>query len=322
MSKDLSIAYSSGKIIILWRLIFFASKNPSISVQELSALIESSGVLGGTTPFADALQIGRICKLLKVDKSKVLLSEDSASLLLPMCPSQDPNISVVRFMLQRIIQGSLYGFQWLLFFNKDVEIFKVSIPEEWIDLLEQAELLNFGENDVDQWWDTILSSVNNFDAVNTKEIGDVGEKLTITHENIRLKSYGIRNPQHYVKWASRFSNGYGFDVLSVEGKRWSKRKFDRSTIQVEVKASVSTNVNSFRFRISRNEWNVALENIDTYYFYCWLGINVDQQSAMKGPYVIPAKRFIKIVPKDRNNDCEWSECRLTIDLTNYSLPEK
>lgn len=319
MSKDINTMHSSGKIVILWRSIHFAAKNPSISVQDLSTLIESSGILGGTSPFADALQIGRNCKFLDIDRGKVLLSEDCTNLLLPLCSSLDPNTLAVRFVLQRIIQGSLFGFQWLLFFNRDVEIFKVSIPEEWLDLLEQADLLNFGEEEVDRWWDTILLSVNNFDSVNTKEIGDVGEKLTITHEGARLKSYGIRTPQHYIKWAARFSNGYGFDVLSVEGKRWTKKKFDKSEIQIEVKSSVSTSVNSFRFRISRNEWNVALKNIDSYYFYCWLGVNVDQQTATDGPYVIPAKNFIKVVPKDRNKDCEWSECRLTIDLPSYSL---
>lgn len=319
MAKDQDVIFSSGKVIILWRLIFFMSQNPDISIQELAALIEDSGMLGGTAPFDDALRIGRHCRFLEIDKGKVLLSEECATILLPLCTSKDPNIFVVRFVLQRIIQGSLYAFQWLLFFNKDIEIFKISIPEEWTDLLEQAELLNFGETEVDEWWDTILSSVNNFDLANTKEIGDVGEKLTVDHENSRLISDGVKTPQHYVKWASRFSNSYGYDVASVEGKRWSKRKFDISAIQIEVKSSVSANINNFRFKISRNEWNIALENIDTYYFYCWLGISVDKQTATDGPYVIPAKSFIKIVPKDRHSTCEWSECRLMIDLTSYSL---
>jgi len=319
MAKDQDVIYSSGKIIILWRLIYFMSQNPEISIQELAAIIEDSGVLGGTAPFGDAVRIGRYCRFLEVDKGTVLLSEECVNFLLPLCSIKDPNILVVRFVLQRIIQGSLYGFQWLLFFNKDIEIFKVSIPEEWTDLLEQAELFKFGEKEVDEWWDAILLSVNNFDLVNTKEIGDVGEKLTIEHENTRLTSDGTRTPQHYVKWASRFSNSYGYDIASVEGKRWSKKKFDMSATQIEVKSSVSANVNGFRFKISRNEWNVALENIDTYYFYCWLGISVDKQTAADGPYVIPAKSFIKIVPRDRHNTCEWSECRLTIDLTNYSL---
>lgn len=319
MAKEKDIVYSSGKIIILWRLIFFASQNTVLSVQDLAALIEDSGVLGGTAPFDDALRIGKYCDFLEINKGVVVLSEECTNSLLPLCSSVDPNIFVVRFMLQRIIQGSLYGFQWLLFFNRDVDVFKVSIPEEWTDLLEQAGLFNFSDKDVEDWWNAILQSINNFDLVNAKEIGDVGEKLTIDHEKARLLSEGEKNPQHFVMLVSRFSDNYGYDVTSVEGKRWSKKKFDSSAIKIEVKSSVMNNANSFRFKISRNEWNVALRNIDTYYFYCWLGINVDKHTATDGPFVIPAKSFINIVPKDRHTSCEWSECRLIIDLADYSL---
>lgn len=319
MTKNQNLVYSSGKLITLWQLIYFASQYSDVSMQELSSMFEESGTLGGSVPFDDAVRLGKYCEFLEFGDGKLILGDVCYEMLLPLCSTKDPNTFVIRFILQRIIILSLYGFPWLLFFDKDIETFKASIPQEWVDLLDQANLFDFFDKDVEEWWDVILIGLNNFDLSNTKEIGDVGEKLTIDHETDRLFLDGVLPTQHYVKWVSRFSDNYGYDVLSARGKKLKARKSLVGVIQVEVKATVSTNINSFRFKISRNEWNIALKNLDSYYFYCWLGVNVYLRNATSGPFVIPAKKFLNIIPKDQSDLCEWTECRLIIDLLNFSL---
>jgi len=318
MTKEQGFVVSSGKIIILWQLIYLVSQYKKMSIQELSSMIQESGALGGTVPFDDAVRLGNICKFIEFEDGIVSINSLCEDILLPLCSTKDPNTSVVRAILQRIILLSLYRFTWLLFFDKDVDAFKISIPQEWIDILDQAELFDFEQDEVEDWWNAILANVNKFDLSNTKEIGDVGEKLTVEYENSRLISDGILHPQQYLKWISRFSDNYGYDVLSIKGKTGARKKISYSPVQIEVKSTVMTNLNNFRFKISRNEWNIALENLDSYYFYFWLGVNVIKLTAADGPYVISAKSFINKIPKDQHESCEWTECRLMIDLNSIS----
>ena len=96
--------------------------------------------------------------------------------------------------------------------------------------------------------------------------------------------------------------------------------FEKEKISIEVKSSDTTNIERFRFFVSKPEWNKAMEDIESYFFFCWVGINISDDSALYGPFVIPAIQLIEIVPKDVSNTCEWSECRFVLDISPYKWP--
>ena len=64
---------------------------------------------------------------------------------------------------------------------------------------------------------------------------------------------------------------------------------------------------------------MAQKNFHSYFFYCWVGVDIDKESAMEGPYVIPAIALKDKIPTDNSNECEWSECRCVIDLSKFKL---
>jgi len=89
-------------------------------------------------------------------------------------------------------------------------------------------------------------------------------------------------------------------------------------IQIEVKSSALSQETSFSFKVTKNEWKTALLHLDSYFFYCWLGVSLTKGTATKGPFVIPARLLSSSFPIDTGDICEWTECRVVFDLTSVS----
>ena len=185
--------------------------------------------------------------------------------------------------------------------------------------METADLFSIEDASVADWWQSLLESYQEYDAEKTKQIGDIGEKLTIQHERRRLGLDGIEGLHARVKWVARFSSDYGYDILSVRGSFFRDKWGMLDPIQVEVKSSTIAAESSFSFKVTRNEWNTAQTNPDSYFFYCWVGVSLTSGTASKGPFVIPAASLVSSFPIDRSNICEWTECRLVVDLVALSI---
>jgi hypothetical protein len=317
MSDRENIRISPGKLIALWRLLLLRKKYEELSVKTAIEITRDSGLFGGRVPAEDGLKLGESCELLEIKFGLLHLTNYCQQNVVILCDEEEPNIVVIRAILFRII--SYYNFHWLLFFNEDSQIFKVAIPQDWIDLLESADLLFFDDEGVLKWWREILEIHHDYNESKKKEIGDVGEKLTIEYEKRRLTDDQIENPHHHVKWAARFGSHFGYDVLSIRGILLKSIYEMRDQIQIEVKSSVLKDEATFRFKVSRNEWNTALENIEAYYFFCWTGINLEHENASGGPFIVPAKTLENYLPVDRSTICEWTECRFIVDLSALSL---
>ena len=319
MNNNQEVVYSPGKLITLWRVIFQTLQNTDIDYPDFALLIDTSGSLGGADLFDESVIIGRSCGLLELSDGKLILTPLCITDLLPLCNEKDPNFSVIRSMLYKIITSALSQFPWLIFFKPDPEIFKLSIPQEWLDLLEQADLFDFSKEDVSVWWNSILFCINDFDLANAKRTGDVGEWLTFNYELDRLGSDGIDNLQYRVIWVSRLSDRYGYDINSLRGNKLDYKEGKYGGINIEVKASESINETSFRFYLSRPEWNTATKAKGSYFIYCWVGIDVNTKTAKKGPFIIPAETIEKLIPMDQSSLGEWTQCRIVIDLNSFSI---
>jgi hypothetical protein len=71
----------------------------------------------------------------------------------------------------------------------------------------------------------------------------------------------------------------------------------------------------FRFFLSRNEWETALNNPDTYFLYLWNDIDIENQEHSSKPFILPAKQIIDMIPYEKSSSCKWTELQIMLDLT-------
>jgi len=317
------VKYSSitqGHIVATWHILFITSRYEDISPKNAVSISENSGKLGGTVPVKEGLRICLDYNLLEIADEKLQVTNVSKNVILPKCEEEDPNISVLRCLLMHIV--SYHAFEWLIFYDPDPEIFRASVEAndtEWANLLDNAKLFEFEEDEVKTWWDKVLSKYEDYKDKLKKAIGDVGEKLTYQTELQRIETDGYLPSKSFVKWAASLSDRFGFDILSIRGRYFLSNFEPKDKIQIEVKSSETINVERFKFYISKPEWQKALESIDSYFFYCWAGINIQNESAKFGPFIIPATDLVEHVPKDNSEFCEWSECRCSLDVSPYLI---
>lgn len=95
----------------------------------------------------------------------------------------------------------------------------------------------------------------------TKDIGDIGESLVISHEKARITRCGLGDLPHLIQKIPT-SLGVGYDIQSLEGTP------DRIKRYIEVKTTISQNrLNFGNFHLTPNEWNSATTLRDRYYVY-------------------------------------------------------
>ena len=315
--KYYSITY--GHIIASWHLIYLAQTYKGISVANAISITEKSGKLGGTVPAKQGLKLCSDYGLLSFHREELHVTDISENTILPNCQSEDINTNALRSMLRHIL--SFHNFEWLILFDSDPIIFRDSLfanDPEWANLLDNAKLFDFDQEDVNIWWDKVLAKYEDNKEKQKKAIGDIGEKLTYHFELQRIDLNGFIPSKNFVKWAARISDRFGFDVLSVRGDHFLSSYRADDKIQIEVKSSDANNLERFRFFISKPEWTKAMENINSYFFFFWAGINVNTETAESGPYVIPAREFIESIPLDRSKLMEWSECRCVLDISKFT----
>lgn len=317
MTKSESDLLSPGRIVLLWRIIYLVNKFSNIKIQNLINLCENLGILGGTLPVKQAVRLGQQCNLIEINNGFVVLTDECVRYFIPLCHEENPNIGFLQALLYKVIINNKYS--WLLFFDEDVEIFKVAIPQGWIDLLNSAGLFDFEEKSVKDWWKELIGTFQKYDQEKSMEIGEIGEVLTYEHEKERLIIDGFSSFHLFLKWVSKISDQYGYDLISIKGGLFGKTKDIKENIYIEVKSSILKNENSFSFYLSRNEWNTAEKYLDSYYIYCWVGIDLKSKKPKSGPFIIPIKRLTNLIPVDRSEKGFWTECKIEVDLKKYAI---
>ena len=146
--------------------------------------------------------------------------------------------------------------EWFTYVNSnlDPEIFKADILSVIEEAVTEAETV-----DQRQFIQQIIEKIRNTAGLRTKEIGDVGEALTIEHEKTRLTLASRQDLIHLVqKMPERLAVGY--DV--------SSREADETHKYIEVKTTVSRGkLSGNNFSMSPNEWNSAKSNRQIYFVY-------------------------------------------------------
>lgn len=149
-----------------------------------------------------------------------------------------------------------YQNDWFAYVNSnlDPEIFKADILSVIEEGISEAET-----TDQRQFVQQIINKIRNTEGLRTKEIGDVGEALTVEHEKIRLTIEKRSDLAHLVqKIPERLAVGY--DI--------SSREKDESHKYIEVKTTISRGkLAANNFSMSPNEWNAAKSNGNIYFIY-------------------------------------------------------
>ena len=203
---------------------------------------------------------------------------------------------------------------WVAFFSDDIETLSISIPQPWLDLLNSADLLDFNLPETSEWWSCVISHFESFDKENSKLVGNIGEELTIDFELTRLRAENVNISSSSVIWVSKFSDNFGYDISSTAGKLITDKPNQR--IFIEVKASQLRYSSMFRFFLSRNEWETALKNPDTYFLYLWNDIDLENQKPPSGPWVLLARQLFDMIPSEKSDSCKWMELQIVLDLAN------
>lgn len=149
---------------------------------------------------------------------------------------------------------------WFNYLNEGLDMldFKTNI----LSLFEEFEETR-GVKDT-EFIKSVLNAIQNRikteSKIKTKEIGDLGESITIEHEKIRLKNLNRKNLLHLIKKIPE-TFAVGYDISSYEGIG-DIRRF------IEVKTTISRNklyINSFNMTTS--EWSAASSVESNYYIY-------------------------------------------------------
>lgn len=315
MSETLPITLSN--MVALWQLVAISIRNDGITVSDAVSIVRSSGLIGGEVPADQGIKLGLHCKFFEVDDQKLILTQTCREGLVPVCDTDEPNTLVTRKIILTYL--SLKTQDWLIFFNEDPQLFKPLIPTEWVLLLDGSNLFDFDDDSVREWWSDVFKQFQTYKEGRKIELGKVAEKLTFEWERERISNDGLDSDHKFIIWVSQISDRYGYDVGSVRGLLLkTDERNNKEKIRIEVKSAVSSSTEQFRFFVTKPEWKMALNDLSSYYFYCWVSTNLQTHSAT-GPFIISAQDIHQHVPSDNGVICEWSECRFVLNLSDFQI---
>lgn len=301
------------EILAFWKILRQIHRTPGEPITGVLKSVENDYALGGKIPVQKGLKICLATRSIEINSnSTATISDDGQTLVNPSSLS-DPSSEELREIVRVLLNQNKMS--WVVFCSEDSTAFRTAVPDNWEKILDNCGLFNLADPDIFKWWQALFFKYDQDKEARLKKIGDIGESLTYKLEIERVSKDGY-DPSVKVNWAASIDDTLGFDILSINGTYHSN---DRETpLYIEVKSSELKNLKFFRFHISRNEWDTALDNLEDYFFYCWVGVK-SNGSFHSGPYIISAKDIAKLVPADQSTQSEWRMCRMTVDLTSYIL---
>lgn len=311
------ITISPGRITALWIVLRTASKYDEITFSDLFSIAKNTSLRGGGLPIDDGIKIGIAVGFLVLQNDVIKIHSSGQKIVLSW-DGEEPNQLILRELLLHLVLKLKPS--WLTFTCKSIEERILAIPNEWLEVLENAELIRQPlSNEAIEWWKLIQQKVEEIDEDFKSTVGEIGEYLSIKFEKLRL----IRDKFHLladgIKWISKESDAYGYDISSFFGNLNFSKSNTNDEIFIEVKSSVTSSKIKFYFILTRNEWDTAEANIEKYFFHLWKNVKIlTKGSSGEGPLIISAKTIKKLVPKDQSENCNWLKCRIEIDFNKLN----
>ena len=308
----MNFSISPGRITALWVVLRTTSKHEKISLKNLSSIAKNTSLRGGGLPIDDGIDIGINAGLLYI-KNKTIRIQKNGKDIVDSWDKEEPNKKIIRELLKIIVINSKPP--WTTFIAKPMEERVYAIPSNWIEVLNNADLIKIPlSDDAKQWWQYVQKSFEAIEEDLRAKIGDIGESHSIHFEKNRLISCKEHDLADKIKWVSKISDNYGFDISSFYGNLNITDLEKDEEICIEVKSSIMESKSSFYFILTKNEWNTALYNSENYFFHLWRKVRkLTHNSYAEGPLIISAKKIDKLIPKNQQKDSYWLKCRIKID---------
>ena len=304
---------SPGKITALWIVLRVAKKHKLIHKNDLLNIAFNTSLRAAGLPIKDGYELAVICEFIYTENDQVQITSSGKGIV-ELSEKDEPSLNVIRHILLTITLK--YNPPWVTFASRPLEERTIAIPDNWAEVLKVAELLQEPlSEDAINWWKRLQHEVEEIETKNLKKIGDAGETLTIRYEKKRLLLDRLFDLAEKIKWRSKESDDYGYDIESFFGGFALKDKDSEDILMIEVKSPIHSSNNNFRFVLTRNEWNTAEKNSTRYFFYLWRSIKYNNEMVYgDGPIILPATYIQNFVPLDQNIDGKWMKCRIELDI--------
>jgi hypothetical protein len=300
---------SPGRITSTWLTIKVAFSRDNLIRSDLILIASQTSLRGGDLPIEDGFELAKICGFIEENDKKIKIKKLGKEIAL-LSVEYEPTLQVFRKILLRVIVKYLPF--WTAFIDRTMEEIIKEIPDNWLEVLEHAELIS-DTAEVNFWWEELKKNLTKIEEDIRKSTGKAGEKLTLYFEKNRLKKTHLTLSEN-IKWVARISDNYGHDIQSFFGLFKYYDSIPENELLIEVKSS-SSKADDFRFFLTRTEWETALKNPNCYLFYLWRGVDNSQKNvSAEGPFIFPAGFVRDYLPSDTHLRCRWESCRIIINL--------
>lgn len=206
----------------------------------------------------DSLSIEQAARIArKLESSGVdYLSAAALDLMMPIAGVEaDDAVAFYRSCVETIVLGNPV---WMKMITLGRQKFVQKLDRDAASCFRCARLLDDPpSDDVIDWWDRLQSMGRRLTDQARLDQGREAERLSLLHEEVRLKALGIsRSP----KWVAIEDNTVGYDILS----------YDPGPVEPVARLiEVKSFRHSGRFFLSRNEWETARKFGSAYSFHIW-----------------------------------------------------
>jgi len=295
---------SPGRLRAVVAVASLVASHSGIGLKDLTGVLGAVGALGGSSPWQAGISLAVAAGIVTASDGRVALSD--AGRHVSRLAAEVSEIAARRAVMRCVIRNARQDLLCLAFMSASA-IFAFA-DQDTVQCLDELGLLGPGSEGSDDWWSELSNDAVNADLEYLKRLGDLAEERSVVYERQRLLVSGYPELAERVQWVSRIDESLGFDVLSFAGE--SLPPLDPSQrLLVEVKACGRA-YGRLRFFLSRNEWETALRNADSWLVHFW------RVSDLRGttedePYLILRKSEIEpSVPIDVSASGAWTVCEI------------
>jgi hypothetical protein len=148
---------------------------------------------------------------------------------------------------------------WLKVVTRGRQKLLTKLSRDEVQCFREAMLLSQpAEDDVIDWWDLLASNARQIADLEKLFRARQAEMLSLQYEKLRLARLGInKDPeQTYLE-----DNTAGYDI-----KSYDPGPYEPVARLIEVKSTIAS---PLRFRLTRNEWDAAIQYGAAYHFHIW-----------------------------------------------------
>jgi hypothetical protein len=252
-----SVRLTPGRLTALWLVLqTLGELGGRAEVSDLRATARRSALRAGGLPVPDGVRLAREGGFVVENAGECVL-ESQGERALAMSEEEEPPPKVLRFFITILFLRQPPP--WVAWWQGSPTEIEAVVPSEERRVMRAAGLLP--QPPVEDlggwaWWQALGRAPFPERADDArKQIGDAGEELSVEFERQRLHAQGYDELAEAVRWISRESDAYGFDILSYAGDDYAPLA-PNDQIAIEVKATTLPVIEHFRLFVTVHEWEV------------------------------------------------------------------